>query len=180
MKRWKSFGAGFGAAILSGAMLLSVGGAQAQIAPGGGPMDITADRFDLYDAQKMATYKGRVEILQGQNRMRADQVNVFYRSSSPAAGPKPAPGAAPAGAVSDIDHLEATGNVYFVTPTQTVRGDKAVYTQATDTILVTGNVVLAQGENVMRGERLTVQVKAGTSQMDGGRVRALVYPDKKQ
>ena len=58
------------------------------------------------------------------------------------------------------------------------------YTQADDTIVVTGDVVATQGENVAKGSRLIVHVKAGTSEMVGepgtGRVRTVVYPNKKQ
>jgi lipopolysaccharide export system protein LptA len=37
------------------------------------------------------------------------------------------------GGCGDVDHVEADGDVYFVTPEQTVRGDHAVYTYYNDT-----------------------------------------------
>ena len=73
--------------------------------------------------------------------------------------------------------LEASGNVYFVTPEQTIRGDRAVYTPANDTIVLTGDVILTQGQNVMTGGRLTYTTRTEAAQMDGaGRVQGVFYP----
>lgn len=173
MQRW--------ALAAGAALILSVGAAQAQISPKGGPVDVSSDHFELDNGRKVATYKGRVEVLQDQNRLRADTLNIYFGSS----GAAPQGGSGPAGANwGDIDHLEAIGDVYFVTPTQKVRGDKAVYTQATDTLVVTGTVVAAQGDNVMKGSRLTVRVSTGQTTMEGagdtGRVRGVFYPKQQQ
>ena len=167
-----------GAALVLGSA--AIGAARAQISAHGGPIDVSSDHFSANDAERMATYQGRVEVLQGQDRMRADLLNVYFRKGESTA-PAPA-NAGPQSSWGQIDHLEAIGNVYLVTPTQIVRGDRAVYTQASDTIVVTGNVILTQGENVMHGERLVVQVGAKRSTMESGagRVRSVFYPDKKQ
>ncbi|HYE42195.1 MAG TPA: LptA/OstA family protein [Caulobacteraceae bacterium] len=169
MKRWT-------AAMLVAAACVAVGSAQAQIAPGGGPIDIGADDLDVNDVARTMTWSGKVEALQGQNRLRADRVVVYYGKSGGAA----ADGGASMG---DIEKLEARGNVYFVSPTQVVRGDVAVYTQATDTLVVTGEVILKQGENVLKGSRLVVQVGAGRATMDkdsNSRVRGVFYPNSRK
>ena len=169
MKRWT-------AAMLVAAACLGVGSAQAQIAPGGGPIDIAADSLSVDDSTRTQTWSGKVEALQGQNRLRADRLVVFHGKS----GGGSAGGAA---AMGDIEKMEARGNVYFVSPTQVVRGDVAVYTQATDTLVVTGDVILKQGENVLKGSRLVVQVGAGRATMDegsGSRVRGVFYPETRK
>jgi lipopolysaccharide export system protein LptA len=160
---------------------LGVGAAQAQISPKGGPIDITADHSSADNNAHMATYQGKVEVLQGENRMRSDTLNVFFkqRAGTPAASSN---NAGPASTWGGIDRIEAVGNVYFVTPTQVIRGDHALYTQDSDTLVVTGQVVLTQGQNVMRGTRLTYVRSTGKSTMDSdsGRVRAVFFPDKQQ
>ena len=128
------------------ALTLCIGGAEAQIAAGGGPVDVTADTVEVNNADRAAIYRGHVEVLQDGNRMRADTLSVFFAASNGGAND------GPAGAFSDIDRMEAVGNVYFVTPKQTARGDRAVYNVSSDTIVITGNVVIMQGENVMKGE----------------------------
>lgn len=171
MKRW--------AAALGAAMTLCVGlgvpAAVAQISARGGPLDIAAETLEVNDAQRVSTWKGKVEAVQGQNRLRADVLNVYFAGG----GARPA-SAGPGSSWGEIDRLEAVGNVYFVTPQQVARGDKAVYTVTADTIVLTGNVVVAQGENVVRGDRLTIRVSSGQSQMDGtgGRVRGVFQAQK--
>ncbi|HYF23426.1 MAG TPA: LptA/OstA family protein [Caulobacteraceae bacterium] len=174
MKRWAA-----GTAL---ALALCVGGAQAQISASGGPIDITADSLEVVEAQRVQRWRGKVEALQGQNRLRADAIDVFHGTGAGGARPT---NAAPGTGWGEIDRLEAVGGVYFVTPQQVARGDKAVYTTATDTIVITGNVVIAQGENVLRGDRLTIEVASGRSTMDAGpgggpgeRVRGVFYPGK--
>lgn len=109
--------------------------------------------------------RGRAELTQGDSRIRADRVEAALSGG-------------------DLTRVEATGSVYFVTPEQTIRGDRAVYTPANDTIVLTGDVILTQGENVLTGSRLTVQVSSGRATMDGAptsagsRVRGVFYPDE--
>lgn len=169
MKRW--------GAIVGLALCLGVGSAHAQIAPGGGPIDISADSLTVDESARTQTWSGKVEALQGTNRLRADRLTIHHGKAE---GGRTG-GTAPAAAMGDIERLEASGNVYFVSPTQVVRGDNAVYTQSSDTLVVTGDVVLTQGQNVLKGSRLVVNVGAGRATMDEGpgRVRGVFYPENK-
>ena len=153
--------------------------AQAQISAKGGPIDVTADHLTADNNANIATYQGHVEALQDGNRMRSDLMNVYFKARADK-GAASAKDAGPTAGMSKIDHLEATGNVYFVTSTQVIRGDKAVWTQADDTIVVTGQVVVTQGQAVMRGTRLVYHHSSGQSTMDSdtGRVRSVFYQDK--
>jgi lipopolysaccharide export system protein LptA len=107
--------------------------------------------------------RGRAELTQGENRIRADRVEAAVVDGG-------------------LARVEATGNVYFVTPEQTIRGDRATYTPANDTIVLTGDVILTQGENVMTGGRLTYNTRPGAAEMDGagegGRVQGVFYPER--
>ena len=77
------------------------------------------------------------------------------------------------------------GNVYYVTGDRRVRGDNADYDVAGETIVITGDVIAAQGPNVLRGRRLVVNTKTGEAQMQSdvkgrnkpGRVRGVFYPN---
>ena len=80
--------------------------------------------------------------------------------------------------------VEAEGEVFYVTPKQTVRGDRATYDYASNTIVVTGNVIAIQGQDVARGDRMVVNTKTNDVRMESStkgagkknRVRAVVYP----
>lgn len=165
----------FGAACAIG------GSAMAQIAGGGGPIDVTADQLEMIDAQKMAIWKGNVDASQGANRLLADQLNIYF--SGQASGPQAAGGGGLGKSWGDVQRMVADGKVFFMSPTQTARGQHAVYEVVPDTITITGDVAVVQGENVVRGDTLVIHVKTGNASFvsnDKGRnkperVRAVIY-----
>jgi lipopolysaccharide export system protein LptA len=140
------------------------------------PIDLSFEHSEFVEGQHLVILTGKVEALQGDDRLRADLVKIYTK-----AGAKKASGGAPdfGAGMGGIERIEAYGNVYMVNPTETVRGDKAVYTAADDTTVVTGDVVLAQGENVGEGRRLVINRTTGTSTLDpaeGGRARVVLFP----
>lgn len=141
------------------AALPSMGGAQSIRA--GQPIMWGADEGSV--TPTAISLRGRAELTQGDNRIRADRVEGSISNG-------------------DLTRVEATGNVYFVTPDQTIRGDRAVYTPANDTIVLSGDVILTQGENVMTGGRLTYNIRTEAARMDGagqgGRVQGVFYPER--
>ena len=162
--------------IITAAAVLSLslgmaGVAGAQVSSSGGPYMVSADTWHADGTAHVQYYDGRVEIIQNDSRLRADHIKVTHSSVTQSGGD----------GWGDVVTIEATGNVYYVTPDQKMKGDSAVYTKAADTMVITGGVVLQQGQNVMTGQRLTTIVSTGTSTFDspGGRVKAVIYPDSK-
>ena len=147
--------------------------AQAQLARNSkAPVDITANQLELVNSQCSAIYRGGAEALQETSRLRADQLTIVYVK---AAGGGPGNGCS-----SDLLRMEATGSVFYVTPEQRIRGDRAVYEAQTQTLTLTGSVVAARGQDVMKGERLVVNTVSGDARMEGrGRVRTVIYPGAK-
>ncbi len=76
--------------------------------------------------------------------------------------------------------LEATGKVLVTSGPQTASGENAVFDTKANTIVLTGNVVLTQGDNVIRGPRLVVDIDSGKARMEGGRVQMLIEPKSLQ
>lgn len=162
------------------ALALMAGPAAAQLATGSNaPVDITADEGEVINSQCLSIWRGDAEALQATTRLRAQVIRVF---SSPRAGV----GDNSQGRCGATQRLEAEGEVYYVTPAQAVRGDRAVYVAETDTITITGGVVVTQGRSVARGDRMTVRVKTGQVNLETtakgrgtpGRVRAVFYPSE--
>lgn len=171
MKRWvqvSKVACVCGGALAAALALTAV--ARAQLAPGGGPTDVTADKLEMVDAQHLAIWRGNVEAVQNGNRLVSDVLNVYFAGKAAApAGAKPAPaapkpGGGPAGVGSDwgaVQRMVADGHVYFVGQNQTARGEHAVYELEPDTITMTGDVVMVQGDNVVKGDKVVIQVKTG-------------------
>ena len=163
--------------------LLTAGPAAAQLAQNSdAPVDITADELEVVNAQCLATYRGGAEALQDTVRLRAEVLKIFYKPN-PSAKPG-GTGQAGANCGNELDRMEATGSVFYVTPQQRVRGDAAVYDAAADTITITGDVVAAQAQNILRGSKLVIKISTGDAQMQSGvtgrnkpgRVRTVIYP----
>ena len=158
--------------------------ASAQLAPGNGPIDMSADELELVDADHIAIWRGAVDALQGQNRMRADQVKLFFSGRGGASGATSA--GAPGKNWGDVQRMEAEGNVFFVSPQQRARGDHAVYSLDTGDLVMTGDVIVAQGESVVKGDKLIIEVKSGHATMVSAakgrgaknRVRGVFYPNQ--
>jgi lipopolysaccharide export system protein LptA len=174
------------------------------------PIEITADRLDVVQPDRIATFTGNVDAVQGDMVLSADRLRVFYngdgQNAAPAKGdgqnPASAKGdgqnaapaksdgqnAAPAGAGNgSIRRIEAEGNVFLSSPRQTAQGERGVYDVASDQVTLNGSVVLTQGDDVIRGDRLEVDLTSGHSRVlaaapttsDGApakRVRALFVP----
>ena len=172
------------AALLCAASLSLAGAAMAQFAPSGGPIDISANELELVDAQHLAIWRGDVDALQGRNRLRADVVNIYFNGKPTSGGS--GSGASPGRNWGKVDHMVAEGHVYFVSPTQNARGDHAVYELGPDTITLTGDVIVVQGQSVMHGQKLVIDVHTGHATMastgdarsSSGRVRGVFYPNQ--
>jgi lipopolysaccharide export system protein LptA len=169
-------------AITAASLLLVTAAAPAmaqQLSTGGkGPIDTVADRAEFSNSDCVGTYQGNVETRQEDAHLRTDVLKVYSDKTA-----KPGSSGAACG---NVTRIEAIGSVYYMTPQQRVKGDKAVYVAADDTITVTGDVVAVQGKNVMRGEKMVINVKTGDGQMDTsvhgrnkpGRVRSVIYPNE--
>jgi len=138
----------------------------------GQPVQIEASRLEVRDKDKMATFTGNVKVVQGDTTMRCKTLVVFYEQQNKdgqqaAAQPMPAAKPGPGGS-SQISKLEASGGVTVVQKDQTATGDRALFDMKSNTVTLLGNVLVSQGPNVMRGEKLVVDLTTGVSRVDAG------------
>jgi len=135
------------------------------------PVKIRAAALELREKDKMATFTGDVYVLQGDTEMRCKQLVVFYEEETgtrtvKAADPGP-------GGDRQISRIEAKGNVVVVQKDQNATGDAATFNMRENTVTLVGNVVVTRGADVLRGQRLVVDLTSGVSKMDQGRVEGL-------
>jgi lipopolysaccharide export system protein LptA len=151
------------------------------------PIQIEAAALEMIDKKKEATFSGNVKVVQGDTTMTSKKLVVFYDSAqsagaAPASTQKSAAKSAPLqsstpgpGGSSSIRRLEARGSVVVTQKDQVVTGETAVFETKTNLISMVGGVVLTQGKNVLRGDRLMVDMTTGVSRVesDTGRVQGL-------
>ena len=175
------------AGLLLASGLLLAAPAHAQFSANGGPIDLTADQLELVDADHLAIWKGAVEALQGRNRMHADELKIYFEGR-PGPGESSGKGgssAAPGRNWGKVKRVEAEGNVFFITPSQTARGDHGLYQLGDNAITITGDVIVAQAQNVVHGDKLVIDTKTNKATMVStgrghgapGRVRGIFYPN---
>ncbi len=135
------------------------------------PVKIRAAALELREKDKMATFTGDVYVLQGDTEMRCKQLVVFYEEET---GPRPVKAADPGpGGDRQIRRIEAKGNVVVVQKDQNATGDAATFNMRENTVTLVGNVVVTRGTDILRGQRLVVDLTSGVSKMDQGRVEGL-------
>lgn len=152
------------------------------------PVKIEANAFEVHDKDRYAVFIGDVVVRQGDSTMRSRELRVFYEGSLRARQKDRAAEAAKAkqtvsnDAAQRIRRLEAHGGVIITNKDQKATGDFGVFDMPTNTATITGNVVLTQGPNVMRADKLVVDLKTGYSRMESGakggssRVQGLFLP----
>ncbi|TNE33574.1 MAG: lipopolysaccharide transport periplasmic protein LptA [Alphaproteobacteria bacterium] len=166
-------------------MMIPVLPVAAQSTIGGGldsdkPIEITADSLEVHQAKQQAIFEGNVQAVQGNIRLRANKLVVHYTdktSTKKQDGP------------TDIRRIDASGKVFLASPRETAQGDTGVYDVVNKRIDLQGNVVLTQGKNVLRGDKMTLDLVSGKSRVeggpetgtaDGGRVKGIFVPEKKE
>jgi lipopolysaccharide export system protein LptA len=172
------------ALVATGLLLLpgAPAGAQPTNTRSGGdePIEINADRLVVEQNQQLATFSGNVDAVQGDMKLRADELRVFYAEADQQQA---------AGQSQSIRRIEAQGNVLLTRPDETAAGDAGVYDPVAGKLTLEGNVVLTQGRNVVRGTRMVSDLNTGVSTVSGGpappgkrgqRVRALFGPEPKK
>ncbi|MGB6622634.1 MAG: LptA/OstA family protein [Xanthobacteraceae bacterium] len=163
------------------------------------PVQIEAATLEVRDKAKTATFSGNVQVVQGDTTMKCQNLVVFYgqeigigNNGTPVTTTKSTPGM-PQGA-QNIRRIEARGGVTVITKDQNASGDLGVYDLKSKTITLSGNVVVSQGQNVIHGEKVVVDMVTGNARVESGssnggagagapgpgRVRALIQPGKGQ
>jgi lipopolysaccharide export system protein LptA len=156
----------------------------------GQPIEIVSDRLVVEQDKQLATFIGNVDAVQGDVTLRADLLRVYYTRSEDRTRSESR--AAAAGDDQSIRRIEAEGNVLLTSPRETAEGKFGVYDVPQGQVTLEGDVVLTRDQrNVVRGDRLVVDLRTGVSTVtaagtDAGggprqdRVRALFAPAPKE
>lgn len=114
------------------------------------PVEVGADRFTVNNADGTAVFSGNVVVTQGEMRLAAAEVLVRYAEDR-----------------ASISELVASGGVTITNLGDAAEAREAVYTIDSGVIVLTGDVLLAQGPSAMAGQRLTINLNDGTGTMEG-------------
>ena len=137
------------------------------------PIQIEADSLEVMDRDRNAIFTGNVNVRQRDTVLKTQRLKVFYEG-------KAADGVSQAATASSqqIRRFEAEGRVLINQKDQTVTGERGWFDMRSQTAQLTGQVVLTQGKNVARGDKLSVDLKTGRYKLEntGGRVQLILEP----
>jgi lipopolysaccharide export system protein LptA len=156
------------------------------------PVKIEANSLEIHDKDRYAIFSGNVVVQQGDSTMRSRELKVHYEGSlrgsqksekgSSAIAKPPSGQTVTNDPAQRIRRLEALGGVIITSKDQKATGDTGVFDMPTNTATITRNVIITQGPNIMRAEKLIVDLKTGYSRMEAGtkdgraRVQGLFVP----
>ena len=163
------------------------------------PIEVSADNELTWNrSNDTFVAKGNAVILQGADTIKADVITANYQDNdgktvitSIVATPNATLSqqdqtltAKQINATFDngiLDTVTAQNDVVLTTPKETLKGDKAVYNAIDKTIILTGDVRIEQGKNVLIGSRSEFNLKTNISTLtaspsqNGGRVKATFF-----
>jgi len=155
----KRIGLGIGiAGLAAGAVTLQPAMGQAVSALKGhntnAPVDVSADRIEVQDRADRAIFSGNVQARQANLTLDAARITVAYTNADGI----------------QIQRLDASGGVTVRSPSETARGQFAIYDLNRGLITMLGGVTLTRGESQVRGGRLVLDLDTGRAVVDGSAV----------
>lgn len=125
---------------------------------GNEPIQIESDNLEVRENDGIAIFTGNVSVVQGPTLLRSGKMTVYYATNG---------GSATTGS-ADIDRLEVEGKVYVRSNSQVATSERGSFDMKKEVLTLTGKeVVLSEGDNVVVGCKLTVQMATGLAQLEG-------------
>jgi lipopolysaccharide export system protein LptA len=128
------------------------------------PIDITSDTVEGNQKQNTVTFIGNVVAKQEDTTLYANMLVIYYYPDT-----------------KKLKEMVATGSVKVVQLDRRSTSQKATFYQEGNKIVLEGDVVMHDGENVVRGERVTYYIDEERSVVEagkGGRVSTHITPSK--
>jgi len=131
-----------------------------------GNVDVEADSMEIIDTDHKTIFRGNVVAKRPTDTIKADEMVVSSTDQKQSDGTSK----------SVTDFVDAKGSVSINTRDAVITGDWCKFDVLHDKLLVGGNVKIVQGQSIVRGQKLDVDLKTFHLQMSGGRVSGSFAP----
>jgi lipopolysaccharide export system protein LptA len=143
---------------------------------GEGAMVIHSNTLEADDKKGIIIFTGEVDAQRDDFTVYCHKMVVHYEKSAAKEGTEEFGGR--------IEKIVATGNVKIIrTEGGIATGEKAVYYQQDEKLVLTGEPVVKQKENSVEGDRITLFLKENRSVVESSsdkKVRAVIFPKKEK
>jgi lipopolysaccharide export system protein LptA len=131
------------------------------------PIFVSSDRMEMDRQKNVLIYLGRVVVVQDDMTLRSDKLTTYFDTD-----------------LGQMKQAIAEGKLVQVTRGERVAtGTKAVFDGVTQTITMTGNPMMRQGNSEVSGERIIYFMIEDRAVIEGGpanRVKGTIFPDELQ
>lgn len=117
----------------------------------GGNVVTARDSLEYWQAKNMAVARGNARVVSEDRRMEAD-ILIAYFHKVPGKG-------------TEMQRIEAFGNVKIKTPTETITGKRGVYDMVTGIVSIFESVKILRGTDQLTGEYGEVNLNTGISRL---------------
>jgi lipopolysaccharide export system protein LptA len=132
------------------------------------PLRITSQELEADNKNSVIIFSGNVVAKQGNMTIYADVVRVYYEKKEEG---------------NEIREMVATGNVKIQEADRLATAHNAVFTNAEQKIVLTGQPKVWQGKDMVSGEKITILLEEDKSFVESGperRVEVILYPKEEQ
>jgi lipopolysaccharide export system protein LptA len=137
-----------------------------------GPIRITADQLTADNKEQTAEFSGNVTAVQGDTKITAERLKLFYGKQD---GSQDAPNQ------TNIDKIEAYGDVRILFDNRLAEAEQAVYTTLDRKLVLTGRQAkVTSGQDVIMGSEIIFNRGSGQvviNRDDDSQVRAIIHSD---
>ena len=116
------------------------------------PIDITSDTVEANQKQNIVSFKGNVVAKQEDITLYANALTIYYDPNT-----------------KKLKEIMAVGNVKVIQLDRRATSQKATFHQEENKVVLDGEAVVREGENVIRGERVIFYVDEERSVVEGGK-----------
>lgn len=126
------------------------------------PVTVTSDTMEASTNKNRVVFKGNVVAVEDFT-LCSDELQIMYDNNK------------------EVSQIEAAGNVRIFQDQKTSTSGKAVYDRKERIIVLTGDPLVRQCSDSIKGDRITVYLDQDNALVESGgsgRVRAVIMPDK--
>ena len=135
-----------------------------------GALSITSKKMTLVNQENMIVFEGDVVLERDSMIIKAKKVDVVFAPFSE----KEQGFVDAADKKRELSTITATGNVEFVQGRRTILSQKVLYNKKDEKMIFTGSPNVREGEDELKGERITIYIREDRVVVDGG--EAIIHP----
>jgi len=132
------------------------------------PLRITSQQLEADHKKSVIIFSGNVVAKQGNMTIYADVARVYYEKKEEG---------------NEIREIVATGNVKIQEADRLATAQQAVFTNAEQKIVLTGQPKVWQGKDMVSGEKIIVLLEEDKTFVESGpdqRIEVILYPKREQ